>query len=427
MTTIYDLIEVTSITANTTYSQANGNLLGIVDEMSGTSLNDGEFDVGDIVFIDGVSYRIDNVDKPSSAGSFLLGDGSSLTFSTASESNLDVVFLTLSSGGTTRYFIIPNDKFGDFNLQAVTTGGITRAAGNDAKIISTVDNDLRIVCFAAGTMIEVFPGQSRPVEDLVIGDPVLTADHGQQPIRWIGSRHLSANDLRGREALWPIRIEPGALGRGQPRNPLLLSPQHRVLLRSRIVERMVGAPEVLVAALHLEGAPGVRRLNDPEDVTYFHILLDRHEILFADGIACESLYLGPEAERALGPDVISELGLLFPGLTTSSQSPPPCRPMVSGRRGRNLVERHLRNGKPFCADPPSCSGLALPDPARAVPAFMGPAMGYARAAVEGAAQGPGQGPVTGGAGSLRGPARLIQLPSRISAPPRRIQGSIPSP
>jgi hypothetical protein len=94
MATLHDFIEVTSISANTTYSVANGNLLGVVDTVSGTSLDDGEFDIGDWIQIEGVTYRIDATRKPSSTGTFTLGDGTTRTFTQGSESHLDVVFLT---------------------------------------------------------------------------------------------------------------------------------------------------------------------------------------------------------------------------------------------------------------------------------------------------------------------------------------------
>jgi len=74
MTTIYDLIEVTDISANTTYSTDIGNLLGIVDDMSGTSLNDGEFDWNDNVEIGGVTYNIDEIQKPTTSGIIAEGD-----------------------------------------------------------------------------------------------------------------------------------------------------------------------------------------------------------------------------------------------------------------------------------------------------------------------------------------------------------------
>ena len=123
MATIYDLIEVTGINSNTTYSNANGGILGVVEGATSTDLDDGEFDIGDIVRIDGVNYTVSIIREPSSTGNFLLGDGSTVDFDPGSESNLDVMFLALTSGGTTRYFVLPNDSYGDMNVQAVNIAG----------------------------------------------------------------------------------------------------------------------------------------------------------------------------------------------------------------------------------------------------------------------------------------------------------------
>jgi hypothetical protein len=345
MATIYDLIEVTSITANTTYSLANGNLLGVVEAQPSPNLSDGEFDIGDFIVIGGVSWRIDAIREPDSNGSFVLGDGSTRTFSPGSESNLDAVFLSVSSGGVVRHFIIPNDRYGDMNIQAITTGALGNVAGSDAAIISTTDNKIEIVCFTRGTRITVAGGQDVPIEWLAPGDLVLTADHGLQPLAWIGSRCLTAHDLRAQEALRPIQIAAGALGVGLPHATLALSPQHRVLAASRIARRMFGDDEVLVAAKHLVGLDGVSNTDGIAPVEYFHILFERHEIVFANGLACESLFVGAQAYSALPPDAKAEISAIFPGIEQAGTVMSPSRQMVRGRQGRRLARRHMLNAK----------------------------------------------------------------------------------
>src|SRR5690606_6300515 len=94
------------------------------------------------------------------------------------------------------------------------------------------------ICFCRGTLIATRNGEV-PVEKLRLGDEVLTLDHGYQPIRWLGSRKLSALALRARPALRPVEIRDGALGAGLPTRDLRLSPQHRVLLRSKVLDRMI--------------------------------------------------------------------------------------------------------------------------------------------------------------------------------------------
>lgn len=349
MATIFDLIEVTSIQANTTYSRANGNLLGVVEGSASPALSDGEFDIGDAIMISGVSYRIDAIREPDSNGSFVLGDGSTRTFSPGSESNLDAVFLTVSSAGVVRHFIIPNDRYGDMNIQAIVTGALGDVAGSDAAIISTVDNTISIVCFTRGTWIAVGNGRWVPIEALRKGDLVLTADHGLAPIAWIGSRIVTARDLRRGETLRPIRIAAGALGPGLPFETLALSPQHRILVGSRIVRRMFGADEVLVAAKHLVGLDGVTRAEPGGSVEYVHILCDQHELLFANGLACESLYFGVQAVQALSAEARDEVLSLRAEARPQVGTMSPSRPFVRGRNGQRLALRHHRNGMPLCS------------------------------------------------------------------------------
>ncbi|MBF9043166.1 hemolysin [Rhodobacterales bacterium HKCCE4037] len=324
---------------------ANGNLLGFVDSASGPELDDGEFDEGDIINIGGTNYTIDLIQEPSSSGSFLLGNGSTAGFGAKSESNLDVMFLTVSDGVTTRYFILPNDSYGDFNIQSVTTGGINDVAGNDAAVIGTTDNETNIVCFAEGTLIETMSGKMVPVERLAVGDLVRTLDHGGQPIRWIGRAHLSAERLDASPHLRPIRIAAGALGPGRPSTDLVVSPQHRLLVTSKIAQRMFGEAEVLASAKSLLQLPMVEVEPTSESgVRYFHLLLDNHEILFANGAQAESLYLGEQALQTLSRAARREIQEIFPGFIGAEVLPPSARLFAPVQKGRTLAMRHAKNG-----------------------------------------------------------------------------------
>jgi hypothetical protein len=134
---------------------------------------------------------------------------------------------------------------------------------------------------------------------LAVGTMVLTRDNALQPVRWIGRVTLSAERLRAQPNLRPIRIAAGALGPNLPAQPLLVSPHHRILVRSAIAQRMFGAVEILVAAKQLLPLEGIDIAQDLETVEYFHVLFDRHEIVFANGTETESLYTGPQALRAV--------------------------------------------------------------------------------------------------------------------------------
>lgn len=204
-----------------------------------------------------------------------------------------------------------------------------------------------VMCFTAGVRIET-PAGPIPVEALASGNLVTTRDNGAQPIRWIGTSERAAVGV-----LRPIRIRAGALGMGLPQRDMMVSQQHRMLLASKIAERLTGSDEVLVPAKKLIGLPGIEIAEDVETVTYYHLLLDRHEILYAEGAPTESLFTGPNALEVMGVDAICEIETIFPGLIQTDE--PPAREIVKGADLRQLVERHIKNNQPVL------SGL-VPDP-----------------------------------------------------------------
>ncbi len=249
----------------------------------------------------------------------------------------------------------------------LATGASTDAALNDFMLgdgtltLVPYNNDLEsafgitgltdpLPCFTKGTLIETQTGP-RPIEDLAPSDMVWTKADGYQPIAWIGARSLSVVDLMVRPNLRPIKIMKGALGNGTPTHDLCVSPQHRVAVRSAISQRMFGAKDVLVAAKHLVGVPGVQCVNHPRSVTYYHILLDAHQIVLSNGAETESLFTGPQALKAVGPAARKEIFELFPELDdqAGALSPLPAAPFSNGRRSRTLVLRHIKNRKPLVA------------------------------------------------------------------------------
>ncbi len=161
-----------------------------------------------------------------------------------------------------------------------------------------------IPCFVAGTMIRT-PTGDVAVEDLEPGDLVLTQDDGAQPVRWTGQRTVTATG-----ALAPIQIQAGALGH---HGALRLSPQHRVLIRDSLAELLFGEGEVLVAAKDLVNDRTIRRIEGGE-VTYVHILFDRHQVVFSEGLATESFLPGPQTTRLFEQDLVEEILTIFPEL-----------------------------------------------------------------------------------------------------------------
>ena len=210
------------------------------------------------------------------------------------------------------------------------------------------DDNVFVPCFAAGTMIATAKGQVA-VEALRAGDLVHTRDAGLKPVRWTGARTLTADQLAAMPELRPIRIRAGALGGGTPVADLIVSPQHRILVRSKIAVRMFGADEVLVAAKQLLQLDGIDIATDVAEVTYVHFLCDDHQVVFSNGAETESLYTGAEALRGVGPAAREEIFAIFPELRELDPAllPRPARVLASGRMGRRLAVRHAGNGRPL--------------------------------------------------------------------------------
>lgn len=154
------------------------------------------------------------------------------------------------------------------------------------------------VSFSRGTHITLASGAQRRIEDLVVGDRVLTRDDGAQEIRWIGQTTSQAVG-----PMAPILIRKGALNNAQD---LQVSPDHRLMVYQRTDAIGSGVPEVFVRARDLVNGVSVV-VQDGGYIDYFQILFDRHHIIYAEGIAAETLFLDPFTEPALPADLLSKM------------------------------------------------------------------------------------------------------------------------
>jgi hypothetical protein len=134
-----------------------------------------------------------------------------------------------------------------------------------------------------------------------------------------------------------------------PESDLLVSPQHRVLIRSKVAKRMFGEHEVLAAAKQLLDIEGVEVAEDVTEVTYWHFLCSRHEVVFSNGAMTESLYTGAQALKSFPPEVIEEIVSIFPELETwgEDECPDGARILLKGREARSLAGRIAKNSKPL--------------------------------------------------------------------------------
>lgn len=146
-----------------------------------------------------------------------------------------------------------------------------------------------VICFTPGTMIAT-PQGPRRVEELREGDRVQTKDNGAEEVCWIGSRRMSGARLFALPKLRPIRIRAGALGIDRPDNELLVSPEHRMLVQGHAARALFNTPEVLVSARELVNGSTVSVDYTAREVTYIHLLMPRHQILWANGVETESFH-----------------------------------------------------------------------------------------------------------------------------------------
>ena len=135
-----------------------------------------------------------------------------------------------------------------------------------------------VVCFASGTRIRSALG-SRTVEDLVLGDIIVTASGAQRPIRWVGHRTIDCRRHPRPAEVMPVRIAAHAFGPNKPARDLYVSPGHAICID------MLGG--VLIPAGSLVNGSTIVQV-DVESVTYWHVELDEHEIILAEELPSES-------------------------------------------------------------------------------------------------------------------------------------------
>ncbi len=202
------------------------------------------------------------------------------------------------------YVFSQNGSFGDvwgFASSELLEPGTqyVKVSGSNAGSSSYSDY---VACFADGTRIRTASGDVA-VEDIQTGDIIWTLDAGPQPVRWIAT-----TQVRGNGAFAPVVFAPGAIGN---ETELLVSQEHRIWVSNAQNQMLFGADEVLVAAKHLVGLPGVR-IEARDRIDYTHFMFDAHRIVAANGALTESFFLSDVSLRSLDQDAQDELLALFP-------------------------------------------------------------------------------------------------------------------
>jgi hypothetical protein len=186
-----------------------------------------------------------------------------------------ITAVTSATLGTNNLLTVNSPSGTDLTLQfdptqvfAGTDFGYSTLPGIGTALVAPV------ACFAAGTHIRT-PRGARAVESLRIGDIVLTPE-GPAGITWIGQRRVDCAHHARPQEVRPVRIDAGAFGTELPSRTLRLSPDHAVFAEGVLIP---------VRCL-INGASIVQ--EDVVTVTYYHVALPAHGVLYAEDLACES-------------------------------------------------------------------------------------------------------------------------------------------
>ena len=284
----------------------------------------------------------DYLEGGSGSDTFVYADGSGndvIKDFTIGEDLLDVSALNNGSGQTVGHgdVTVTSDGEGG-SILTFPNGETIRLVGVDPTSIDTPEElaTIGIHCFLQGTRIETAQGL-RLIEDLQVGDGVVTRDAGVQNIRWIGRKVLKPAFLNTHPHLRPICIGKDALGAGLPERDLWVSPQHRCVVSGARAEMLFGEPDVFVPAKALTDLPGCY-VSGREDVVYFHILFDSHQLVFSEGMPTESFFPGSEAERVGDGATNDEIHQIFPELAGRFENyGPTCLPSLTLHEARALL------------------------------------------------------------------------------------------
>ncbi|MWD27561.1 hypothetical protein E0K89_008765 [Aquicoccus sp. SCR17] len=270
-----------------------------------------ELEPGDVYGLSQLSERQALQVHPAESGPFTIAEGSALG-TAGHDLHLDCCATFMSGDGATTEALILVEVDAEGSVAGTYLLPLApMAPGVDYVLVGAVKEDARrklaqvaCVSFTRGTHITLGSGEQRRIEDLKVGDKVLTRDDGVQAIRWIGQ-----STLRATGAFCPIVITAGTLHNA---HDLMVSPDHRLFIYQRSDELGAGRSEVLVKARHLENGETIYR-REGGYVDYFQLLFDAHQIIYAEGIAAESLLIDPRTRPVLPEAVSEKLAATLPG------------------------------------------------------------------------------------------------------------------
>jgi len=206
-----------------------------------------------------------------------------VTFMAPDSTTLEAIILVeLQDDGVEAVYLLP--------LAPLVPKTPYRLMGVDRENAVRKFSEVACVSFTRGTHITMASGEQRKIEDLRVGDRVLTRDDGPQSVRWIGK-----STLRAVGEFAPVVIKKGTL---HNENDLVVSPDHRVFIYQRVDRLGAGRAEVLVKVRHLINGETVYQI-DGGFVEYYQLLFDDHQLIFAEGIAAETLMVDTRTKHVV--------------------------------------------------------------------------------------------------------------------------------
>lgn len=189
---------------------------------------------------------------------------------------------TLTLEFTDKNILTPAAEDGDITRVGIATEtfDVVNRKGEvrdvDASGKATIHADATVIpCYARGTLISTTRGEVA-VEKLRVGDMLHTANGGSSAVVWLGHRHVDCNRQLDKEEAYPIRVSKDAFGPGLPKRDLWLSPKHAVFVNG-----------ALVPIQCLINGTTITQDIKPR-VSYYHIELTEHNVIFAEGMPAES-------------------------------------------------------------------------------------------------------------------------------------------
>jgi hypothetical protein len=168
------------------------------------------------------------------------------------------------------------------------------------------------------------PCGSRRIENIRKGDLIVTRDNGLQPVRLVWRRTVTHAEITADPSLAPVRLKPRAVGPMMPQRDLLVGGAHRVLIPGWRLEDVPDTMACLIPARDLAGVNDAAYIDrSADEVTYFNIVFDHHQVFTANGLPVESFLPAPSTMCALSRDVSDDITRLFPELLKSPSAYPP--------------------------------------------------------------------------------------------------------